>query len=104
MQIFDLVYQEVFLGKRKLREVVEEVMSLIKIRKGIAPIKPRVLIIGPRGSGRRSQALMLQDHLNIVHGDFGVFADVIVTGLLCSRFRVLAVPDVDIANTFRREI
>lgn len=60
-------YQEIHLGKRKLGEVVDEIMQLIKIRKGIAPMKPRVLIVGPRGSGRNTQAEMLQNHLDIVH-------------------------------------
>lgn len=57
------------MGKRKLDEVVEEITRLIKIRKGIAPIKPRVLIIGPRGSGRNTQAELLKNHLGLVHGE-----------------------------------
>lgn len=46
-------------------------MQLIKIRQGIAPLKPRVLIIGPRGSGRNTQAKLLMQHLNLVHGSGG---------------------------------
>lgn len=56
------------MGKRKLEEVVEEITGLIKIRPGIAPLKPRVLIIGPRGSGRHTQAEMLKNHLGVVNG------------------------------------
>lgn len=61
-------FQEIHLGKRKLSEVVDKIIQIIKIRKGIAPIKPRVVIVGPRGSGRSTQAELLQNHLGVVHG------------------------------------
>lgn len=47
---------------------MEEIIKLAKVRPGIAPLKPRVLIIGPRGSGRNTQAEMLKNHLGLIHG------------------------------------
>lgn len=49
---------------------MEEIINLVKYKEGIAPIKPRVLIIGPRGSGRNTQAEMLKNHLGLVHGKY----------------------------------
>lgn len=50
-----------------MHEIITEIMELSKIRKGIAPMKPRVLLIGPRGSGRKTQAKMLADSMKLVH-------------------------------------
>lgn len=60
------------MGQRGLHEIVSEALELIKIRKGLAPIKPRILIIGPRGSGRKTQADMLAEKLKVVHGRYHI--------------------------------
>ncbi|KAJ8911093.1 hypothetical protein NQ315_000553 [Exocentrus adspersus] len=68
--IFKDLIREIYLDKKNLREIARECVAQSKIRKNIKPIKPRVILIGPRGSGRKTQAKLLAKHLNIVHVDF----------------------------------
>ncbi|KAJ8955052.1 hypothetical protein NQ314_006930 [Rhamnusium bicolor] len=62
--------KEIHLGKRNVPEIVFECIELSKIRKASKPVRPRVIIIGPRGSGRKTQAKLLAENLDIVHVDF----------------------------------
>lgn len=63
--------QEVFLGNRLIHEVVAKLVEVINIRDGFGgPLKPRVVIIGPRGSGRKTQAKLLERTLKLVHIDY----------------------------------
>lgn len=76
--IFNLIYfifinffmQEVFIQQRSLQEIVMECVSILNIKPAKYPIKPRVLILGPRGSGRKTQAKLLAENLGLIHGNF----------------------------------
>ncbi|XP_045469391.1 adenylate kinase 8 [Harmonia axyridis] len=68
--IFKNILHEVHLKQMSPDEVAKTCIELMKIRGGKISITPRVLIIGPRGSGRKTQAKLLAKTLNIVHIDF----------------------------------
>lgn len=54
--------------ERDIEEIVLECVDLIKLRTGFGgPCQPRVLILGPRGCGRKTQAKLLAESLNLVH-------------------------------------
>lgn len=58
------------MGQRNINEIVDECLQLIKIKKGFGgPKPPRVVILGPRGCGRKTQAKMLAENLNLIHGN-----------------------------------
>ncbi|KAB0801640.1 hypothetical protein PPYR_03826 [Photinus pyralis] len=62
---------EVHLGEKSIEEVVEECYEHIKIQKGFGgPKQPRIVILGPRGCGRKTQARLLEENLNVIHVDF----------------------------------
>ncbi|KAK5650447.1 hypothetical protein RI129_001476 [Pyrocoelia pectoralis] len=62
---------EVHLGQKSMDEVVEECYEHIKARKGFGgPKQPRIVLLGPRGCGRKTQARLLEENLNIIHVDF----------------------------------
>ncbi|XP_074026043.1 adenylate kinase 8 [Leptinotarsa decemlineata] len=68
--IFKSSLREVYLEHRQVLEVAASCVELLKIRKTLKPIVPRVIIVGPRGSGRKTQAKLISSSLNIVHVDF----------------------------------
>lgn len=68
--IFKKLLKEIHLNKRNIVDVIQECAELSKMRSNVKPIKPRLVIIGPRGSGRKTQARLLTKNLNIVHIDF----------------------------------
>ncbi|XP_057671858.1 adenylate kinase 8 isoform X1 [Diorhabda carinulata] len=68
--IFKNSLREVHLKHRHIAEIIAEIIDTAKIRKLLRPIKPRVLLLGPRGSGRKTQAVLLSHNLNIVFIDF----------------------------------
>ncbi|CAH1107765.1 unnamed protein product [Psylliodes chrysocephalus] len=61
---------EVHVGHRQIPEIAAECVNISKIRKAVKQIKPRVLIIGPIGSGRKTQAELLSYSLKLVPIDF----------------------------------
>ncbi|KAF5270365.1 hypothetical protein FQR65_LT05553 [Abscondita terminalis] len=62
---------EVFLGQKNIFQTVEECYEHIKVKKGLGgPKQPRILLIGPRGCGRKTQARFLEENLNLIHVDF----------------------------------
>lgn len=62
---------EVFLGKSFIHDVVTKCIQLMNVRDGYGgPIRPRVVILGPRGSGRKTQAKLLAETMNLVYIDF----------------------------------
>ncbi|KAG5875305.1 hypothetical protein JTB14_028455 [Gonioctena quinquepunctata] len=68
--IFKSSLREIHLEERQLLDVVPECIELFKIRKALKPIVPRVVILGPRGSGRKTQANAIAETFNLVHVDF----------------------------------
>ncbi|KAJ8975780.1 hypothetical protein NQ317_015335 [Molorchus minor] len=69
-EVFQSVLKEIHIGKRTLAEVVYECVELSKIRKSVKGIRPRLVLLGPRGCGRKTQATFLQENQNLVHVDF----------------------------------
>lgn len=52
-----------------IMDVVTRCLEVIKIKKGHrGPIKPRIALIGPRGSGRKTQAQLLMKTNGMIHG------------------------------------
>ncbi|XP_044258974.1 adenylate kinase 8 [Tribolium madens] len=67
---FKHVLREVFFQQRSLSEIVTECIEILNIKPAKYAIKPRVLILGPRGSGRKTQAKLLVEGLGLIHVDF----------------------------------
>ncbi|KAF5286400.1 hypothetical protein FQA39_LY16320 [Lamprigera yunnana] len=62
---------EVYLNQKNLYEVVEECYQHIKVKKNFGgPKQPRIVLLGPRGCGRKTQARLLEENLNLIHVDF----------------------------------
>lgn len=62
-------FQELHIGEQDMTDVLVQCLNLQKVRKGHGgPIKPRIILIGPRGSGRKTQAKLLMETNDIVHG------------------------------------
>ncbi|XP_072392177.1 adenylate kinase 8-like [Diabrotica undecimpunctata] len=68
--IFKNSLREINFGHRHITEIIAEIIEVSKIRKLLRPIQPRVVILGPRGSGRKTQAELLAYNLNLVNIDF----------------------------------
>ncbi|KAJ3643309.1 hypothetical protein Zmor_026030 [Zophobas morio] len=68
--VFKSVLSEVFIQQRTLQDIVIECVEILTIKPAKYAIKPRVLILGPRGCGRKTQAKLLSQGLNLVHVDF----------------------------------
>lgn len=43
-------------------------MQMMSIKEDAPPLQLRVLIIGPRGSGRKTQARLLEKEMKLVYG------------------------------------
>nr|CAD7407200.1 unnamed protein product [Timema poppensis] len=64
------VLQEVDVQGKSLERVVEDCVLLIRMMKHCgAPMLPRIVLLAPRGAGKRTQAKLLRDRFNLVHGD-----------------------------------
>ncbi|GJQ88255.1 hypothetical protein Trydic_g13243 [Trypoxylus dichotomus] len=62
---------EIHLKQRLIHEVVAECITTLKnIKRLGCPKHLRVVILGPRGSGRNTQAKLIAQKLNLVHIDF----------------------------------
>ncbi|CAH1160262.1 unnamed protein product [Phaedon cochleariae] len=68
--VFKGSLREVHLGRRHVAEVVIECVELMRTRAAVKPITPRVVILGPRGSGKKTQAKIIAQALDVVHVDF----------------------------------
>lgn len=66
--IFKRTLREIHLEGKQIADVVREICELP--RKELQPSIKRVLILGPRGSGRKTQARLLQSNYNLIHIDF----------------------------------
>lgn len=67
---FKHILAEVDLASFNSEELAEKCIELIQLKKGKTTIKPRIILLGPRGSGRKTQAKILENVLKIVHIDF----------------------------------
>lgn len=67
---FKAMLREIHLNEKQLHEIVSECIDISRIRKSDKAIKPRIILLGPRGSGRKVQAKMLAQTFNIVFIDF----------------------------------
>lgn len=57
-----------FLGNEIISDVVTRCIELIKIKEeNGGPRVPRLLILGPRGCGRKTQAKLLEANMALVH-------------------------------------
>ncbi|KAI4458303.1 adenylate kinase [Holotrichia oblita] len=62
---------EIHLKQRLIHEVVAEVISVVKNMKRLGcPKQLRVVILGPRGSGRNTQAALIAQKLGLIHINF----------------------------------
>ncbi|CAH0552930.1 unnamed protein product [Brassicogethes aeneus] len=68
--LFSKVLVEVYLQQKSLDKIIIECVNASKLRSGPNFIKPRIIIFGPRGSGRKTQARMLAAKLNLVYINF----------------------------------
>ncbi|CAG2060905.1 unnamed protein product, partial [Timema podura] len=65
------VLQEVDVQGKSMERVVEDCVLLIRLMKHCgAPSLPRIVLLGPRGAGKRTQAKLLRDRFNLVHIEF----------------------------------
>lgn len=69
-EIFKATLREVHLQQKQISDVVGEIIQLSKNTRILSPGVRRVVILGPRGSGRRTQAKLLEQQLGLVHIDF----------------------------------
>lgn len=60
--------------EKLLDAVIAECVRVLQIKPAKYAIKPRVLILGPRGSGRKTQARLLASNLNIIYGNYLLFS------------------------------
>lgn len=65
---FKSTLREIHLEEREISDVAQEIADLPK--KELLPSTKRVLILGPRGSGRKTQAKLLEENFKLVHIDF----------------------------------
>ncbi|XP_060535408.1 adenylate kinase 8 [Cylas formicarius] len=68
--LYQKTFNEVLVGSKPFDSVVEECVSVLKNRRPLKRVVPRLIILGPRGSGRKTQAKMLADSMGLVHIDF----------------------------------
>ncbi|KAL3277657.1 hypothetical protein HHI36_013003 [Cryptolaemus montrouzieri] len=68
--VFKHILVEVHLKQLTPEEVGNNCIEIIKCRKGKISITPRVVLLGPRGSGRKTQGRLLAKTMNVVHIDF----------------------------------
>ncbi|KAK9884485.1 hypothetical protein WA026_007327 [Henosepilachna vigintioctopunctata] len=68
--VFKHILYEVHLKQLTSQEVADNCIEFITGRKGKIVITPRIILLGPRGSGRRTQAKLLAKVMNVVHIDF----------------------------------
>lgn len=60
-------FQEIHLKERTLQEIVQECLDIISIKPAKCTMKPRVILLGPRGCGRKTQGELLARGLKIIH-------------------------------------
>lgn len=57
------------MNEKSLKEIVDDCMELVNIKQRCkAPVIPRICLVGPRGSGRKTQAKLLAKTFNLIHG------------------------------------
>lgn len=69
-EVFKNTLIEVHLKEKQVSQVAEEIIAISKNRKQLSPGIKRVVILGPRGCGRKTQAKLLVENFNLVHVDF----------------------------------
>ncbi|XP_050301042.1 adenylate kinase 8-like [Anthonomus grandis grandis] len=69
-QVFNKKLREIPLTDKDLTTLAEECVVICSKKEAIKHVKPRVVLFGPRGSGRKTQAKLLQEMLGLVHVDF----------------------------------
>ncbi|KAF7272339.1 hypothetical protein GWI33_014888 [Rhynchophorus ferrugineus] len=69
-QLFHKSLHEIIAGNKDLPSLAKDCADVIKIHKHVKRVMPRVVILGPRGSGRKTQAKLLTELLGLVHVDF----------------------------------
>ncbi|GLV31093.1 uncharacterized protein CBL_12166 [Carabus blaptoides fortunei] len=63
--------KEIYMNKKTVEEIVGDCVELVNIKQRCkAPIIPRICLVGPRGSGRKTQAKLLAKTFNLIHVDF----------------------------------
>ncbi|XP_030765971.1 adenylate kinase 8 [Sitophilus oryzae] len=68
--IFKKTLKQVFAHEKDLYSLAKECVDLCRIRPHVKRVRPRVVIIGPRGCGRRTQARYLNQTLGLVNINF----------------------------------
>ncbi|XP_025834323.1 adenylate kinase 8 [Agrilus planipennis] len=69
--VFKHCLVEVFLKDQDIVEVITRCAELTNIRKAIVPLRPtRIVILGPKGCGRKTQAKMFNSRMGLIHVDF----------------------------------
>ncbi|XP_019877492.1 adenylate kinase 8 [Aethina tumida] len=69
-EVFSTSLKEVHIKQKSMEDIVNECINISKCFRGPKFIKPRIILIGPRGSGRRTQAQLISSKLGVVHVDF----------------------------------
>ncbi|KAL1518191.1 hypothetical protein ABEB36_001852 [Hypothenemus hampei] len=69
-EIFAKKIQEISLDNKNIAEVAENCIELIQKGCAVKTVKPRIVLLGPRGSGRKTQAKLLSNIIGIIHIDF----------------------------------
>ncbi|XP_017776127.1 PREDICTED: adenylate kinase 8 [Nicrophorus vespilloides] len=70
-EVFKKKLNEIHLEDFLIHDVVSKCVELISIERiEDGPKQPRIVLLGPRGCGRKTQARLLQSKLDIIHIDF----------------------------------
>lgn len=69
-EVFGKKIREVHLTDKNISEVAKSCINVCNKKEAVKMIRPRVVILGPRGSGRKCQARLLSQQLGLVHVDF----------------------------------
>lgn len=69
-EVFTKKIREISLTDKNIAAVARDCLHICTKRDALKGIKPRVVILGPRGSGRKTQGHRLSRQMGLIHVDF----------------------------------
>lgn len=69
-EVFTKKIREISLTDKDIATVAKDCLYICTKRDAVKGIKPRMVILGPRGSGRKTQGGLLSRLMGLIHVDF----------------------------------